>query len=125
MKVKPFNPDNWGVGVFGFKCPGCGETHIIYTDPANPSKNKEKSVWAFNGDLNNPTFSPSIMYRTGHYIDDLNEEQKAHIMEQEEKYRGIICHSTVTSGFINILSDSTQSANQTLELKEIGDGSTD
>ena len=38
-------------------CPGCEMNHVIYTD-ARSQPNGHK--WSFNGDVDRPTFSPSI-----------------------------------------------------------------
>lgn len=37
---------------YGHWCPACGEMHVIYTEG--------NVKWDFNGDVNNPTFSPSV-----------------------------------------------------------------
>ena len=64
---------------YNFKCPGCNNIHVVTTTPESPT------VWAFNGDLENPTFRPSLLLR----LDDL------------------VCHSFVTNGEISFLRDST------------------
>jgi hypothetical protein len=42
-------------GLWGylFECPGCGENHGVPTTGAK--------AWGFNGDLEKPTFTPSIL----------------------------------------------------------------
>jgi len=120
MKVRHKDPTFWGVGVYSFKCPGCGDDHIIYTDPSNPMPNKEKSVWGFNGDLDNPTFSPSILYRIGRYVPGLTPEQIAYCEENEALgMKSFICHSFVEAVKIRVLADSHRHPGETLDLEEI------
>ena len=62
-----------------FHCPGCGHSHA-YTTHAS-----QKLVWTFNGDLEKPTFSPSLLNWKG----------------QASKR----CHLFVRDGKIQFLSD--------------------
>jgi hypothetical protein len=62
--------------------------------------------WTFNGDLERPTFSPSLLV-TGY----LNK-----------KHPNGICHSYITNGQIQYLGDSTHElAGKTIELPEYAD----
>jgi hypothetical protein len=74
-----------------FRCPGCrGPQHIPVKGP---------NAWGFNGDMDRPTFTPSILTRKG------------------DNY---ICHSFVTDGRIRFLSDCTHAlAGQTVDLPEV------
>lgn len=84
-----------------FLCPGCQMLHGVRIDPAS-----QHPRWDWNGDVNKPTFSPSILvqYPWG---------------EQREERR---CHSFVRDGRIEFLSDCTHElAGQTVNLPEIGD----
>lgn len=38
-------------------CPGCRQNHVIYADPNGQGNGH---YWRFNGDLERPTFEPSI-----------------------------------------------------------------
>lgn len=81
-----------------FDCPGCGHAHMIRVFPSNP-----KTGWTFNGDFERPTITPSILVNGNH--DCPNEPR---------------CHSFVTNGMIQYLSDSTHElTGQTVELPEI------
>jgi hypothetical protein len=51
MKVRQCNNGTQWV----FKCPGCNETHLF------------DKGWSFNGDLDRPTISPSLLIRSGHF----------------------------------------------------------
>ena len=73
-------------------CPACGCGHLF------------DRRWTFNGDRDKPTFTPSMLVN-------------AHLHEIDPKY--IRCHSFVTDGKIQYLSDCTHDlAGQTVELPE-------
>jgi hypothetical protein len=80
-----------------FFCPACNEHHgITY-----------KVGWTFNGDLDNPTISPSI---------------KVTHSPGDPELPGVICHSFVRNGRIEYCSDSTHAlAGQTVELPDMDD----
>ena len=60
-----------------------------------------RPVWQFNGDLNRPTFSPSIA---------------------DKRADGYLCHSFVRNGRIQFLHDCTHAlAGQTVDLPEISE----
>jgi len=115
MRVKYRHERWWGVGVYSFECPGCKFTHFINTDPRNPAKNKEKSVWGFNGNMDRPTFTPSILFRVGKYVPDLTPEQITHAEEMGPE-SNLVCHSYVMDGIIKILPDSTFNGGKSFEL---------
>lgn len=77
------------VTAYIFDCPGCGDSHEV---SVHPHKNAQGASWLFNGDLQKPTFSPSI---------------NAQIKRTELGLPDKICHSWVTDGQIMFLSDST------------------
>ena len=86
----PHNPK-----YVSFKCPGCGHEHTV-----NVEQDGNITPWGFNGDLNNPTFTPSVL-----------------VTKPGMDYR---CHSFVTAGFIQFLSDCTHELKgQTVELPQI------
>lgn len=83
-----------------FDCPGCGSLHCIAVAEPNPMGAR----WTWNGSLDKPTFSPSILvkanYTSPNRLDD-------------------ICHSFVNDGRIQFLSDCTHSlAGQTVDLPD-------
>ncbi len=65
MTTRTMNPvvviDEWEnrLGVEGKRahlfCPGCLEEHVIEIDPKH-------NAWEWNGDLDFPSFNPSILY---------------------------------------------------------------
>lgn len=99
-----------------FFCPGCECGHEVYTgDGTHPR-------WGFNGDDERPTLTPSILIRTGHHADgqrpcwcDYNREHP----EEPVHCKCGVCHSFVTEGKIQFLSDSTHAlAGQTVDLPD-------
>jgi hypothetical protein len=87
-------PQSWGT-LYMFHCPGCDNGHIFHcrTDGGQPS-------WDFNGNLERPTFSPSIKL-DGHL--------------GHGKFG--TCHSYVRDGRIEFLSDCTHDlAGRSVEL---------
>ena len=84
-----------------FDCPGCGSYHGVWTT----EKNDRSAVWSFNGNMEKPTFSPSILVRWTRTCPEIKD---------------MVCHSFVTDGMIQYLSDCTHKlAGQTVELPKI------
>ena len=81
MKLIPIrNEENGSVVRFLFWCPGCKNMHPFSVADAPPYTN-----WAFNGDLEKPTFTPSLLCNS-----------------QDPASR---CHLFVTGGKIQFLGD--------------------
>lgn len=81
-------------GDVGFYCPGCEQYHVFFIN-----KSRGHPSWNFNGDYENPTFTPSLL-NTKPWKDDI--------------YR---CHLFVTNGKIQYLNDcSHKLAGQTIEM---------
>ena len=102
----------YGVSI---KCPGCGTRHNLPTDWLPPGQVESpycagKPHWTFNGNLDLPTFTPSILATWSQWNgDDLPDTPH-------------VCHSFVTDGKIQFLGDCTHElANQTVDLPEIGE----
>lgn len=93
-------------GGFIFWCLGCKEYHQINTD--------EKIKWDFNGDMEKPTFSPSYLT----WRDPKPDVDPKY--DKDGKYRnGFRCHSYITDGKIQYLSDCTHElAGQTVDMIE-------
>lgn len=93
-------------GFWVFECPGCGCLHSIKTP-----------VWTFNGDLDKPTVSPSILVSG---TEPITDDEHARIMNGEIiEPRPTVCHSFVTDGKIQFLGDCTHALKgQTVEIPE-------
>lgn len=88
-----------------FYCPGCKTHHGIST--------REPRPWNWNGDVNKPTFSPSLLVKMGPLADPIT-----HLAPKDAPHR--VCHSFIKDGFIQFLGDCThQLAGQTVEIPEI------
>lgn len=88
-----------------FVCPGCIEMYPgstgLHMLAVNSSE--KKPSWTFNGDLEFPTLSPSILTKHGENSDG-------------------ICHSFLKKGVIEYLGDCTHSlANQHVPLPDLPD----
>lgn len=85
-----------------FECPGCTEPHVV---PTGSSPN----AWGFNDDLERPTLTPSILVHPHGVLRDDGSVGQSHR-----------CHSFVTDGRIQFLSDCTHAlAGQTVDLPEV------
>lgn len=102
-----------------FWCPGCNEAHGIKHGVGG---------WKWNGSADKPTFTPSILVRNGHHASHFkagdscwctyNAEQAAK-GEEPTSFGCGICHSFVTDGRIQFLSDCTHAlAGQTVDLPD-------
>ncbi|MFN3381653.1 MAG: DUF6527 family protein [Runella zeae] len=81
---------------FVFHCPGCGVGHGVWVNNINGPK------WGFNGDMERPTFSPSIRVR--HHNNGVD----------------VLCHSFVTDGKIYFLDDCTHDLKgYTVDMEDI------
>ncbi len=87
MSAKVIKSDD---GRFLWWCPGCDEPHAL------------NSTWAFNGDFNKPTFTPSVLV-TGF---------SRHSVERR-------CHSFVVNGAVQFLADCSHDlAGKTIPLPD-------
>ena len=101
-------------GLLLFECPGCKSAHYIRTDPQQPLS----GLWTWNGSMEAPTVSPSILVRG---VRPITDEQADRIMAGE-KIEPIptVCHSFVREGRIEFLGDCTHElAGHTVELPNI------
>lgn len=104
------------------KCPGCGE-HLLPTQET-PASQGTLPRWQFNGDLERPTFSPSILsrwYETSDEGDRMIDAGEP-LPPGMDRYPGrdMVCHSFVTDGRIQFLSDCTHAlAGQSVDLPDV------
>ena len=113
-------PDN----VLRFWCPGCKASHAVNHGAADR--------WTWNGSYDKPTFSPSVLVRSGHYCSHWNPDDNCWCKynaecvaagEQPSSFNCTVCHSFVTDGRIQFLTDSTHElAGQTVDLPDWPEG---
>ena len=98
-------------------CPSCGNGHLFNTSPGPNGVGGSKPVWTFNGDLERPTFSPSMLVGG---VRDITDDEIARIKAGEQvEPTPRVCHSFVRDGRIEFLSDCTHElSGQTVELEE-------
>ena len=105
MKFKRINNSDGSLYGWKFYCPGCAQ----YDAPDHGRLHQVHVVttgWTFNGDVDKPTLSPSVLVTGGFWEDGTNIEVR--------------CHSFVREGRIEFLSDcSHKLAGMTVELPEI------
>lgn len=94
---------------WAFTCPGCDRSHHVTTG------------WTFNGNVDRPTFQPSILVQG---VEDITDEEHARIMAGEKiEPRPYVCHSFVTDGRIQYLGDCTHAmAGTTVDLPNVDAG---
>lgn len=79
-------------GMIGFHCPACDQMHFYRTKEFEFPGPK----WDFNGNVENPTFSPSLLVLTNA---PRNEEEKINRVEYTQ------CHLFITNGQILYCTD--------------------
>ncbi len=90
-------------GEYLIQCEGCGCIHALNTVAEGKPK------WTFNGDLNKPTFMPSLLVKWTKMID-----------VEKNTFKHIICHSYIIDGKMQYLGDSNHElSGQTIDLPEI------
>jgi Family of unknown function (DUF6527) len=96
-------------GQIGFWCPGCDGMHAVGVGAGAGSR------WGYNGDPERPTFTPSILVRG---TQPLSDEEHARVMRGEAfEPKPLVCHSFVSDGRIQFLSDCTHAlAGQTVDI---------
>lgn len=109
-------------GGLAFQCPGCNERHMIRVGEGPGPR------WGFNGNGDAPTFTPSVLVRSGHHMPNHDPKKGCwctYYAEHPEEDVGdqfacTCCHSFVTDGRIQFLSDCTHAlAGQTVDLPDI------
>lgn len=108
-------------GRIRFHCPGCGNSH--YVEVVGPK------AWGWNGSLERPTFTPSVLTWERRWVQDDPTDTSCVETELPGVFRvggsGHFedvrrCHSFVTDGRIQFLSDCAHAlAGQTVDLPEL------
>lgn len=99
------NPEEEAKCVVAIMCPGCKCHHVIAT--VQPFSNGAK--WGFNGDMDKPTFSPSLLITT------------PEVKDEEYTIPATVCHSWIENGMIRFMDDGTTHhlRGQTVELPDV------
>lgn len=101
-------------GRFMYWCQGCEEVHMV------------GPTWAFDGDLEAPTFSPSVLVTCGHHTPGFVEGSgcwctyNAAHPDEEPDFQCFRCHTFIKGGMVEFLSDCSHGlAGQTLPLPDL------
>lgn len=112
MKLRRVNSND---GLIGWShwCPGCGHAHIFNVEQptrAYPEFNIVGGVkWTFNGDMERPTFGPSMHISYGGFTSP----------EGKQIPRKTSCHYYLSNGALQFLSDCEHAlAGQTVPLPD-------
>jgi hypothetical protein len=110
-------------GVYSYWCQGCEEMHAV------------TAGWQFDGNVDAPTFSPSVLVTSGHYCHGWKGPScwctyNAERAGDPAPFKCSRCHTFIKGGMVQFLSDCTHAlAGQTLPLPDlpthamdIGDG---
>lgn len=120
------NPENGDEGL-SYYCQGCKSNHTI--------KTKGNGAWGWNGDVDKPVFTPSVLSTSGHYVSGqpqppdcfICNEHAAHPEEDHGGYKCRRCHTFVgcngaQPGEVIFLGDCTHElAGQVLPLPDLPD----
>jgi hypothetical protein len=91
---------------YSIHCPGCARRHILFTQPWKNSAGSNGPVWTFNGNVEKPTFGPSLVVHEAKWDDGSIAHHR--------------CHSFIRDGRIQYLSDCGHAlAGQTVDLPEL------
>jgi hypothetical protein len=111
-------------GLLSFWCPGCDEPHSIKVHDLS-ADDKTHPIWGWNGNVDAPTFTPSILVRSGHYASPDDICWCTYNAEHPDDPTPFVCHqchSFVTDGKIQFLADSTHKlSGQTVEIPDWDD----
>lgn len=104
-----------------FMCPGCQEMHDVTILQIGPrGYEKIGPAWGYNGNPDAPTFTPSILVTgvQGKYVN--GEWTGEFVCDAAGNPLPLCCHSFVTDGRIQFLSDCTHAlAGQTVDLPDV------
>ncbi len=100
-RVKPVTHGDGSPYGVHWDCPGCAAPHVVPTSGPN--------AWGFNGDMERPTLSPSVLCHPHPALD-----------EHGKRYETPRCHTFIRDGRIEFLADCTHAlAGQTVDLPEV------
>jgi hypothetical protein len=84
-----------------FWCPGCQTTHGVWTEYCNGVG----AIWSFNGDLERPTFAPSLLLR---FTRDITDAERLQALSGVPlNLPQSVCHLFIRDGRIQFLGDCT------------------
>lgn len=98
-------------GYLSFWCPGCKSSHMVGVGDGTGPR------WGYNSNPEKPTFTPSILVRSGCYVPSHDGGDCWCKSDEDWGFSCGICHSYVTDGRIQFLGDCTHDlTGQTVDL---------
>lgn len=122
-KVKLYNSSE-EYNTYYFKC-HAGHWHYIRArvEKKNP---EEKGIWGFNGNIDEPTFIPSVNETSGIYMQEFKSRDDFKDDNDRAEYLKFLetnsykCHFVITKGTIYYCGDcSSEFKNQTLPMLDL------
>ncbi len=120
MKIKAWKNGEESEG-FTYWCQGCKSHHTVCT-----MSKVGGAVWGFNGNHDKPTFTPSVLVTSGHYLshhkpgDSCWCTYAAEHPDEADVFKCQRCHTFITDGMVQFLGDCTHElAGQTLPLPNL------
>jgi hypothetical protein len=106
-------------GRLTFWCPGCKEMHQVSVDGPG-------AVWGWDRNVDAPTFTPSVLMTSGHYVSSHKEGDACWCSynkanpDRPAPFTCKRCHSFIRAGRIQFLGDCTHAlAGQTVDLPDL------
>lgn len=107
------NPD--GSQTAMIMCPACHFPHSMRVR----RDGQPGPQWGYNFNEEAPTFTPSILSRSGHFMTGKSAENCVHCKEDDDRDMCQLCHSFITDGVIKFLDDCSHTmAGQSMSLPE-------
>lgn len=101
-------------GGFSYWCQGCEEVHAV------------DGTWTFDGNLEAPTFSPSVLTRSGHFLSNWKEGDPCWCTYNRDhpnrpsSFKCRRCHTFIRGGMVEFLDDCSHAlVGQTLPLPDL------
>lgn len=99
-----------------FHCPGCDSLHTVAVEQPNSLGAR----WSWNGDVERPTFAPSLLIRWTQWDPPAHTQDKVTRGEIVQREVHCCCHSFIRDGMIQFLNDCTHAlAGQTVPLPDM------
>ena len=119
MKLEPVNNQSGVLVGYLHWCPGCKQKHYISTEDG------QRPRWSFDGNMESPTFGPSINIRSGHFNANRPADRTDCWCNYEARtgrkpsFSCGICHYFIQRGQIAYCADSTHAlSGQTVPLPD-------
>jgi len=100
-------------------CQGCQASHHVNTEGPGPT-------WGFNGNLEAPTFTPSVLYTSGHFMSGHEPGKRcwctynAEHPDKPAPFQCERCHTFIRDGMVEFLADCSHAlAGQTHPLPDL------